>query len=401
VTLLVLAPYVPSPPDHGGRIRSQVLLRAARALGPVELLAPVATPEEAALLTALGRDLDLVCHALPVAATTRAHLPRKLATWLTGRSELLQRRWNQAALARAHAMVLRTGWTGVVADSSFALPLLPRDHRTPWVLHLHNVESAILARPDPVRRPWSEHLVRRMEARWLATDEARAAAAARAVITVSEADRAQILELAPKAQVTVVENSVDLARLPILPAPQAGPPRLLFVGSFDYPPNLEAARELLIRHVPVLRRGFPGLRVRLCGLDPAGEVAILAVAHGAEAKGYAQDLLPHYQEATAVYVPLRAGGGTRIKVLEAFALGRPVLASQVAVEGLPVRDGEHYLRVETPEQGAAALLRLPADGHRLIRAARQLVEQRFDHTTAVARLALVLRQAFPPAGRIE
>ena len=392
MTLLVLAPYIPWPPDHGGRIRSLVLLRAARALGPVELLAPVATPDEAAALQQLAHSLDLTAHPLAVATSTRAQLPRKLTTWLSGRSELLQRRWNSAALARAHAAVQLSGWAGVVVDSSFALPLLPRAHHTPWVLHLHNVESAILARPDAVRRPWSEHLVRRVEARYLAGDEARAAATARAVVTVSEADRAEVLRLAPRAQITVVENSVDLARLPLLPPPPPGPPRLMFVGSFDYPPNREAARELLTRHLPELRAAFPGLGLRLIGRDPSGEIARLAASAGAEALGYVADLLPHYAQAAAVYVPLRSGGGTRIKVLEALALGRPVIATAVAVEGLPVRDGHHYLRAETPAQGVAAVGRLP-HAAALVTAGRALVEQRFDHAVAAGRLAAALRGA--------
>jgi glycosyltransferase involved in cell wall biosynthesis len=106
-----------------------------------------------------------------------------------------------------------------------------------------------------------------------------------------------------------------------------------------------------------------------------------------ELTGRVPDVVPHYRDATAVYLPLRAGGGTRIKVIEAFALGRPVLSTAVGIEGLGVAAGEHYLAIEHPADGVAALRFVLAGGTKdLVARARRLVEQRFGHERAVARL---------------
>jgi glycosyltransferase involved in cell wall biosynthesis len=142
----------------------------------------------------------------------------------------------------------------------------------------------------------------------------------------------------------------------------------------------------------VLRAAHPSLRLRLVGRDDEGAVAAAARAAGAEAVGWAADLLPHYRESTAVYLPIRSGGGTRIKVLEAFALGRPVLSTAVGVEGLEVAPDEHYLAIDTPAQGAAALARVLAGGAAaMVRAARDRVEARWSREAAVARLTELVR----------
>ena len=227
-----------------------------------------------------------------------------------------------------------------------------------------------------------------MEARGLRSCEQRAIAGAQLTVTVSEHDRALALQLVPNARVASVPNSVDLERLSLLTVPAPGmAPRLLFVGSLDYPPNLEAASELVERHVPALRRVFPELTVRLVGKDPQGHGARFQGVPGVEVIGPVDDVVEHYRDTHAVYLPIRSGGGTRIKILEAWALGVPVISTAVGCEGLPADDGVHLHRFETPEQGCAkvrAVMTGTADAMR--HNGRQLVEQQFSHEAAIARM---------------
>jgi len=209
----------------------------------------------------------------------------------------------------------------------------------------------------------------------------------RLTVTVSEHDRSLALGLVPNARVAVVPNSVDLQRLTLLPAARpSAAPRLLFVGSLDYPPNLEAVTELIERHLPVLRAAFPRLTVRLVGKDPHGYANRFRAIAGVEVVGQVHDVAAHYCDTHAVYLPIRSGGGTRIKILEAWALGVPVLSTAVGCEGLPAQDGVHLHRFETPQQGCAALRSVLVSADSLRQSGRRLVDQLLSHEAAMQRL---------------
>lgn len=385
-TILVLCPYVPHPPTHGGSIRSRVLLEAMAPGHRVHFAAPIGTADERQNATALAQQLGLVVHELSPATGPRGGLWRKAAHWLRGHSELLARRWGPGANAQIAALLQQHAFDLVAADSSFVLPVLPT--RAPrLLLHLHNLEGAAIARAGGGDRTFGERCSRFVDSACMANDERAAIRRAALTVTVSHLDRTGVLAMVPGANVACVPNSVDLDRLPLLGPVPAGPPRLLFVGTLDYPPNLQAVVELVERHLPALRAAFPGLRVRLVGRDDAGHGARFRDVEGVEVIGPVDDLLLHYRDSHAVYLPIRSGGGTRIKILEAWALGRPVLATQVAAEGLGTEDGVQLRYFETVEAGIAALRDvLAGQGTPLVAAGRAFVEQHHSHRIAIARL---------------
>lgn len=386
--ILVLCPYVPHPPNHGGSIRSRVLLEALAMDHAVHVAAAIATDADRANAEALGAAFGITVQPIPALAAPRARLGRKLGQWLRGHSELLARRWAPGAAAAVADLAARQPFRLVVADSSFVLPVLPRGPLpAPLLLHLHNLESSVIGRPDGVARGFGERATRRIEGARMAADERAAVRRAALTVTVSELDRAAALAMVPGANVHCVPNSVDVDGLPLLPPLAAGPIRLLFVGTLDYPPNLEAATELIERHLPALRTAFPGLCVRLVGRDDGGHGARFRGRDGVEVIGPASDLAPHYRACHAVYLPIRSGGGTRIKILEAWAFGRPVLATAIAAEGLGDAGGPPCRRFETVEQGVAALREvLDGGGAALVAAGRAFVERRHSHRAAIARL---------------
>lgn len=392
-TILVLCPYVPHPPTHGGSLRTRVLLEALRGDDVVHVVVPVADDGGRAVAKAFASALSVQVHEVAVPVTPRPDFARKLRSWARGRSELLLRRWGEGAAPAVAGLAAALRPDLLVVDSSFVLPIVPRSS-APQLLHLHNLESSVFARAGSAGRGFAERVTRAFEARTIAAAERQALRAAAAVVTVSEVDRALALALAPGANVVAVPNSVDLDRLAPLPAPPPpSPPRLLFVGTLDYPPNLEAVRELVHEHLPVLRAAFPGLVVRLVGRDDAGALASFRGRDGVEAVGPVDDLLPHYRDSHAVYLPIRSGGGTRIKILEAWALGRPVLATAVGAEGLGGGDGVHWRQFESPQQGVAALRDvLAGQAATLVANARQFVAERYSHRAAVAALRAVAQR---------
>jgi hypothetical protein len=196
------------------------------------------------------------------------------------------------------------------------------------------------------------------------------------VYVASAADRAPVAAQYRGADVAVLENVIRLpgpsaaAPPPSAVISAAGKPfTFLFVGSFGYYPNDDAARYFCGTVLPLLRAGAPGpFRVRLVGANPSAAVRLLAAMPDVTVTGPVADVTPWYQSANAVIVPVRAGGGTRIKVLEAFAHQRPVVATSAGAEGLEVTAGRHLLIADSPGDFAACcgrLMRDPALGRRL------------------------------------
>jgi glycosyltransferase involved in cell wall biosynthesis len=191
----------------------------------------------------------------------------------------------------------------------------------------------------------------------------------------------------PKTFVGVVPNTVAPPTV-CPPLPRDGPFCFLFIGTMGYFPNRDAVRFLCNEIVPQIRKlGNRPFRVKV-----VGKVPVLKPFRGllpcpeVEFVGAVEDIAGCYAGAHAVLVPLRAGGGTRIKVIEAFAYRRPVVATALALEGLEVRDGTHALVAETPYTLARQCVNLMNDGQMadsLATAASRLFENRY-HPDVVA-----------------
>ncbi len=196
----------------------------------------------------------------------------------------------------------------------------------------------------------------------------RAADAVRTVVVCSALDRERLG--VPAA--SVIPNGYELADGP--PTPVSTDPVLTMVGLVVYPPNLDAVRLFATRVLPLIRREVPAASFRIVGRHD-GLLDDLRGREGLEIAGEVADLDEAFRTTAAVVVPLRAGSGTRIKVLEGFARGKPVISTTLGSEGLAARDGVELLNADTPREFAAACIRvlrepelaasLAAAGHRL------------------------------------
>jgi glycosyltransferase involved in cell wall biosynthesis len=182
------------------------------------------------------------------------------------------------------------------------------------------------------------------------------------VYVCSEGDRELLLARKPRrAEVVVLPNTLPLPVIS-LPPPPAAPPTLLFVGLLGYAPNADALRWFCAEILPRIREwsGWP-VRLRIVGRGAGREVRKLAARPGVELIGEAPEVAPYYQAAHAAIVPLRAGGGTRIKVLEAFALRRPVVTTTIGIAGIAAEPGRHALVNDDAGEFAMDCLCLLAD----------------------------------------
>jgi glycosyltransferase involved in cell wall biosynthesis len=223
---------------------------------------------------------------------------------------------------------------------------------------------------------------------------------AHAVVVLTEGDREAALVVAGGAPVRTIPLGAELPSQPLDPV-GAPPPTVLFVGGFGHQPNVDAALTLATRIFPDVLAQRPESRLYLVGDKPPAEIRALADG-SVVVTGGVPDVLPYLMQAAVVAAPVGVGGGMRLKVLEALAAGKALVATRLAVEGLAIRDGEHALVVDSDAAFAEALLRLlddPGERRRLGTGAREWAEQHLDlslSTTAYERLYDELLSAPPP-----
>jgi len=253
------------------------------------------------------------------------------------------------------------------------------DARTKHVLTFHNVASHqydrianIILTPLKRARTW---LYSRMLRRW----EPYYAEHFDRCIAVSTDDRNLLLSANPRLKVAVIPNGIDTRRYQRLPMEEIHP-TLLMVGSMSYLPNVDGAIWFCHEILPIIKKALNNIQILIVGSSPSPEVTRLD-GNAVCVIGQVDDVIPYYKQSAISIVPLRAGGGTRLKVLEAMALGRPIVSTTIGCEGLDVVDGEHLLIADHPEQFAEKIVQLltKTDLYRHItQNARQLVEEKYD-----------------------
>ena len=276
------------------------------------------------------------------------------------------------------------------------LPLLRQARNRPRaiVCDWHNIESEVLSRySDGGVRPF-RRLYGRYSAQRLAAFERWFVGQCDLHIAVSERDRDTMIRQGARTPIVVIDNGVDVARFRET-GPGGGPPRnrVLYVGSMDSFENSDAVTFFAAKAWPQIRRSLPGAVFTIVGRNPSREVQALASVDGIEVTGSVADVGPYYRQAIAAVVPLRVGGGTRLKILEAMAAGVPVVSTLRGAEGLLVTPGVHYLLANDQAGMHRAVVDLagdPAKRERLAAAAGAVVRERYDWPVLGDRLAAAL-----------
>lgn len=272
---------------------------------------------------------------------------------------------------------------------------------TPIVLDMHNIESDLFR---AIRRGMSlRHLIQDIflgAERWrvLHRFDRDVSLSANETWVTSEPDRKRLREIGGSDSV-VIPNPVpdeNLLELP-LDAERFRSPRILYAGHLAYPPNIKAAGELARRILPHIRGEFPDLEVTIAGRTPSRSVLRLNEIPDVTVVPDPPDLTGIIGQSAYALMPIRTGGGTRIKVLEAMAAGLVVIATDKAVEGLPLISGEHYLAADTPFEFAERLTDCCSDPDataELARRAREFATQTFGSRELQRMIAARLRAVF-------
>lgn len=373
------------PVDRGGRIRTFSMLRALKqehhityaalddGRGPAD--ARVRAEEYAhEVVTFPHRDPPRrsAAFALNVARNLASPLP--YSGWRY-QSAAMQAWIEQVDAAGAHDVI--------VSDFLFPAVNLRGRRKTPTVIFQHNVESVIWRRlAETARYPASAYY--RLQHERMVAFEGAECRAVDGVVTVSAEDAEAMHRLYGVPDAEPVPTGVDTNFFRPGGIPRE-PGHVVFLGAMDWLPNEDGIAHFLDSAMPALRQAHPGVRLTIVGRNPSAHLRARAAQEpDVTITGTVPDVRPYLERASVVIVPLRIGGGTRIKIFEAMAMEAPVVSTTIGAEGLPVHDGEHIVIADDPNDMARAIARLladPAAAMALGRRAAELVRTRYswDH----------------------
>ncbi|MBK9373039.1 MAG: glycosyltransferase [Holophagales bacterium] len=393
--ILQLCPKVPWPPDDGGRVAMRVLALSLRRAGAdVRTLClnprkhhvePSSLPEEA-------RDLRLEA----VDVDTSVTLAGALKSLVTGTSYNVDRFFSEAFRRRLIEVVREERPDVVLLESLFMVPYVPALRATTRacvVLRSVNVEHEIwqgLARGEHHlwRRLYLQHLARRLRQYEVATlDDVDA------IIPVAQEDADCYRRLGATRPIHAAPVGIDAADYPDRSG-QGDPLTLTFLGSLDWTPNLEAVDWFLGNVWPLVREAIPQARLHLGGSNASSDLVGRLRCEGVRFLGRVPDAREFISSGTAMVVPLLSGGGIRVKILEAMALGIPVISTRLGATGLGVNDGKQLLLADGVDSFTQACVALLSDRERAAtigRTGRTYVSQAFDTDAIGRRLVEFLR----------
>jgi glycosyltransferase involved in cell wall biosynthesis len=374
------------PTTRGGQIRTLEMLKRLHRRHQVHYIAfeDPSQPEG----SARAPEYSMAHYCVP------HRVPEKNSLAFAG--QLVEGLWSELPVAvlrycsglmrrRIEQLQAKENFDAIVCDFLFPAPNIP--DLGSCVLFQHNVEALIWQRHvEHARTPLHRWYFRR-QAQRMAAYEGAVCRQARRVVAVSKNDARMIEQNYQVANVGEVPTGVDVDYF--APPPSAEPRSdLIFLGSMDWMPNIDGALWFCRQILPLIRRKRPECTLALVGRKPTSQITALTASDPRLiVTGTVDDVRPWLHGARVSIVPLRIGGGTRLKIFEAMAAGVPAVSTAVGAEGLDLRDGETLRLAETPEQFAQACLDLLEDENargRMAAAGLQLVTGLYSWEAAAA-----------------
>lgn len=388
--ILMITDHVPFPPNKGTSIRNYNLIKR------------ISTEHEVWIAALSKSDSDREGQTRLLEFCTGVEITKKnqsraldrpllaLKYFIRGMPIELRHYQSSKFIEKIQHLVSRVDFDVIdIVDSHMGLYLdaLPLKLQQKTVLTLIDVvfskfERISLLEPK-LRRRLRLWLYSRMMRRWEPNYAERFARC----IAVSESDRRLLLSVNPRLTIDVAPNGIDTNQFQPLPYSNSKP-ALLFIGSMEYRPNIDGALYFCQDVYPQIKAEIPDIELWITGHRPTQEVRDLA-RDDIHVTGSVDDVRPYYERSSVSIVPLRAGGGTRLKILESMALGKPVVSTSIGCEGLDVVDGEHLFIADTSEQFAEKTLLLIKHEDlrkRMIEKAWNLVVKLYDWDVIAQRL---------------
>lgn len=385
--ILFITPSVPYPPHTGGQLRSWYLLKCIATKGSVTLLS-IGNSEQCEPYSV---ELKKYCHEVFLADPEKFQSKQLNASCRMRLKKLLQfQPWllddfvdpevlRQIELSKPEEYDVIICRFAVMAYYFLTKrkfeSLLER-----VVVDIDDISTIVQERKIKFIRPGYEKLRSLLDS-LLLRQYYQKLNKARACFVVAERDRDYVVRNGISKKTFVVSNVFEVnGRMLTLPN-EVKDPEILFCGMMSYPPNQEAVFYFCKDIFPKIRQVIPNAQFTVVGKHQSERINQLGILPGITVTGYVPSMEPYYAKASVVVVPLLNGGGTRIKILEAMAYGRPVVSTSIGAEGLEVTNGENILIADDPEGFAARcveLLQNPEKKKRIASNAYQLVKEKYD-----------------------
>ncbi len=385
--VLLLAPELPYPPRRGVTIRSWYFLRWLASEHEVSLLASDSRAEVAPELRSLCREVRVVA---PPSRPTAARLGELATTALPDLALRLCSTALEEALAgwlkaerfdavQVEGLEMTLPWLRVCSRLGGVRPLpfsLLDEQNAEFLLQWRAFRSDLA---KPARWTWAAYSLLQSAKLW--RYEARACRAFASVVACSEEDASALLGLGLRVRPRAIPNGVDCAYFAFRPPSALPPPNVVFTGTMGFRPNVDAVVWFVDEVWPLVRRRLPEARFTVVGAKPSPAVLKLADRPGVVITGGVADVRPYLAASAAYAIPMRIGGGVRLKALEAMASGVPVVSTGLGCAGTTAEPGRHYLVAESPADFADRLVEVltgQRDCRHMLGAARRLMEERYD-----------------------
>lgn len=385
--VLVVTNRLPYPTNDGWKLRAYHVIKAMAQGADVTLV--TFHDEDVALLEEFGESLPRSVEVRAVPPPNR-NSPLRLLLGLVTRTPIYV--WNERS-AKMRALI-----RSLVAEKEFDAGVVELAHLYPYlselpkgarrVIDTHNIDSLVLERyAKSLSGPRAVYA--RLTARKLARQEREFFEDADLVWVCSEPEAQRLVPMVPRANVQVVPNGVDA--LGTRPASEVRTgARIVFCGHMGYYPNVDAVDYFVSDIMPRIRASVPAAEFWVVGMDPAPSVVAAGEANQwVHVTGSVESVTPYVEEAAVIAVPLRVGGGTRLKILEALASAKGVVSTSVGAEGLSVEHGKHLVLADDPDSFADAVVRMIQDpelASRLGRQGRRRVEDLYDWSSIGAQI---------------
>jgi glycosyltransferase involved in cell wall biosynthesis len=385
VRILIIAPGLPYPPIWGFGIRVNQFLRLLARRHRVSLLT-YEEPDEEEKVRAVAA-LGVEVHTVPRAKSTdRAKRGAQLSSLFSTSSYQRRSSYSAAMQARLDELTGRERFDVIQIESS----QLAGFHFPPGsaiVLDEHNIEYELLYRMYQTEGSPARRLYNRLEYAKFRHEEIDTWRRVSGCVMTSAREQEIVRQLAPDTPTIVGANAVDVDFFTASDRP-ASPDRIVMTGLMHYRPNIDGAVYFVQEILPRILTARPDAVFTIVGAGATDEVRRLAGPH-VVVTGTVPDVRPYAHEAGAFVVPLRMGGGTRLKVLEGLSMRKAVVSTSVGCEGIEVVHGEHLLVADEPQSFADAVLRVlgdPGTAERLGARGHQLVAERYKWESVVERL---------------
>ena len=400
--ILFLTPQLPYPPQKGTALRNWGLIQGLAERHEVSLLTFVESDKDPSIAPPLERACERIA-TVPQPTRKRSERIRDMIT--TTQPDMALRLATQAYDRALTDWMARHPFDVVQIEGIELAPYLDTVRAAPQgtlvVFDDHNCEYVLQERTfltdlySPTR--WSGAAYSFVQWRRLRRYEARICRETDRVLAVSEADAEALRDLVPGLAVQVIPNGIDtdVYRASGSDAEDGADHRLLFTGTMDFRPNVDAVLWFVHEVLPLVQDEVPSVRVDVVGQRPHRRLRPLARNPSIRLTGWVEDVKPYFEQAAVYVAPLRMGGGTRLKLLEAMSMEKPIVATSLGAEGYPVESGRELLLADSPSDFANAVIHLLRDRPRRLelgRVARAFVEKRYDWRVIVPQLETVYRE---------